>query len=88
MFRRYAKYRRAIENEPLVLCGQSNRYAGAVQDRRLLDCLRCAVYFAETSPGDRNPDIIKSMRLKFFKRSEKIFLSRILACCRDPESPE
>jgi hypothetical protein len=38
---------------------QSNRFAGAVQDRCLLYCFRCAVYFAETEEEDRESEKLK-----------------------------
>ena len=45
--------------DPEVLFDQSNRYAGAVQDRCLLYSFRCAVYFAQTEPDDRDPEKMK-----------------------------
>lgn len=44
---------------PEKLFDQSNKFAGVVQDRCLLYVFRCAVYFAETSPDDREPDKLK-----------------------------
>lgn len=42
--------------DPDVLYDQSNRYAGTIQDRCLLYVFRCAVYFAETPPPEREPE--------------------------------
>ena len=45
--------------DPEVLFDQSNRCAGAVQDRCLLYSFRCAVYFSETAPANRDPEKLK-----------------------------
>ena len=45
--------------DPELLYHQSNKYAGAVQDRCLLYVFRCAVYFAETLKGQQEPDKLK-----------------------------
>lgn len=45
--------------DPQVLYDQSNRCAGMVQDRCLLYCFRCAVYYAETTGGDLDPELLK-----------------------------
>ena len=45
--------------DPEVLFDQSNRFAGQVQDRCLLYSFRCAVYYAETEPYDRDPEKLK-----------------------------
>ena len=45
--------------DPENLFEQSNRFAGAVQDRCLLYCFRCAVYFAETEVDERDPEKLK-----------------------------
>ena len=44
---------------PEVLFDQSNRFAGAVQDRCLLYSFRCAVYYAETDPMAYDPELLK-----------------------------
>ncbi len=44
---------------PQTLFDQSNQYAGLVQDRCLLYVFRCAVYFAETTPDEREPELLK-----------------------------
>ena len=44
---------------PEVLFDQSNRFAGAVQDRCLLYSFRCAVYYAETEPDGRDAELLK-----------------------------
>ena len=45
--------------DPELLYHQSNKYAGAVQDRCLLYVFRCAVYFAETPKAQQKPDKLK-----------------------------
>ena len=45
--------------DPARLYELSNRFAGCVQDRCLLYVFRCAVYFAETPPGKRDPEKLK-----------------------------
>ncbi|HEX7412185.1 MAG TPA: helix-hairpin-helix domain-containing protein [Bacteroidales bacterium] len=45
--------------DPEFLFEQSNRFAGAVQDRCLLYSFRCAVYFAETDEENREPEKLK-----------------------------
>ena len=45
--------------DPVILYEQSNVFAGHVQDRCLLYVFRCAVYFADTEPGKRDPDKLK-----------------------------
>jgi len=45
--------------DPEVLFDHSNRVAGTVQDRCLLYCFRCAVYYVETDPEDREPEKLK-----------------------------
>jgi len=45
--------------DPEVLFDQSNRYAGAVQDRCLLYSFRCAVYYAQTESYVRDPELLK-----------------------------
>jgi hypothetical protein len=42
--------------DPEKLYDKSNRYAGCVQDRCLLYVFRCAVYFAETAPEERESE--------------------------------
>jgi len=44
------------DHDPDVLYDLSNRFAGTVQDRCLLYVFRCAVYFADTSPDDREKE--------------------------------
>jgi len=41
---------------PENLYDWSNQMAGCVQDRCLLYVFRCAVYFAETEPENREPE--------------------------------
>jgi hypothetical protein len=48
-----------IGKDPDVLYDLSNRHANTVQDRCLLYCFRCAVYFAETEPDDRDAEKLK-----------------------------
>ena len=45
--------------DPQLLYEQSNAHAGTIQDRCLLYVFRCAVYFAETSVGERDPEKLK-----------------------------
>ena len=45
--------------DPESLYDLSNRFAGAVQDRCVLYTFRCAVYFANTPNGKRNPEKLK-----------------------------
>lgn len=45
--------------DPQKIYDSSNKYAGAVQDRCLLYVFRCAVYFAETPPDQRDPEKLK-----------------------------
>ena len=45
--------------DPQTLFEESNGYAGTIQDRCLLYCFRCAVYFSETEPAERNPEKLK-----------------------------
>ena len=47
------------ETNPEMLYDQSNRYAGAVQDRCLLYSFRCAVYYAQTEEELRDPEKLK-----------------------------
>ena len=42
--------------DPEFMFHQSNLEAGMVQDRCLLYCFRCAVYFAETDETDRDTE--------------------------------
>lgn len=44
---------------PEDLYNLSNRFAGLIQDRCLLYVFRCAVYFAETPPEEREPEKLK-----------------------------
>ena len=37
----------------------SNTFAGQVQDRCLLYVFRCAIYYAETKTGERDPEKLK-----------------------------
>jgi len=45
--------------DPHKLYLQSNSFAGQEQDRCLLYVFRCAVYFAETKTGERDPEKLK-----------------------------
>ena len=45
--------------DPEILFYLSNRYAGMVQDRRLLYSFKRAVYYAQTKPEDRDPEKLK-----------------------------
>jgi hypothetical protein len=44
------------DKDPQMLYEMSNKYAGMVQDRCLLYCFRCAVYFASTPKEDQLPE--------------------------------
>ena len=48
-----------IGKDPETLFQQSNAWAGQVQDRCLLYVFRCAVYYAETKCGERDPEKLK-----------------------------
>jgi hypothetical protein len=54
---------RSIEDlkgrDPEILYYQSNKVAGTIQDRCLLYCFRCAVYFSETEEELRDPEKLK-----------------------------
>ena len=56
--------------DPQNLYEESNRFAGSVQDRCLLYCFRCAVYFAETAKEYRNPELLKWWNWKDTFRKE------------------
>lgn len=45
--------------DPQEIYDNSNYFAGCVQDRCLLYVFRCAVYFAETSADERDPEKLK-----------------------------
>jgi Pathogenicity locus len=45
--------------DPEILFDRSNKYAGTIQDRCLLYVFRCAVYFAETTKLEQEPDKLK-----------------------------
>lgn len=45
--------------DPEELYQKSNSHAGVVQDRCLLYTFRCAVYFANTSGPERDPEKLK-----------------------------
>ena len=45
--------------DPLELYQQSNALVGQIQDRCLLYVFRCAVYYAETKTGERDPEKLK-----------------------------
>ena len=45
--------------DPARLYERSNRIVGAVQDRCLLYVFRCAVYYASTPEGRRDPEKLK-----------------------------
>jgi hypothetical protein len=45
--------------DPQILFDLSNIAAGTVQDKCLLYTFRCAVYYANTNPGDRDPELLK-----------------------------
>lgn len=55
--------------DPQELYDQSNAFAGCIQDRCLLYVFRCAVYFAETDPEEREPEKLKWWNWK----DDKIF---------------
>lgn len=44
---------------PELLYDESNKFAGAVQDRCVLYVFRCAVYYADTEEKDRKPELLK-----------------------------
>jgi len=50
---------------PESLFELSNVYVGVVQDRCLLYCFRCAVYFSETEPTERDPEKLKWWNWKY-----------------------
>lgn len=50
---------------PEKIYDQSNQYAGVVQDRCLLYVFRCAVYFAETKPEQRDTEKLKWWNWKY-----------------------
>jgi hypothetical protein len=63
--------------DPEMLYDRSNKVAGIVQDRCLLDTFRCAVYFAETDEREQDPEKLKwwnwkDEKLKSVKKSKKI----------------
>lgn len=45
--------------DPEALYQRSNQFAGAVQDRCVLYVFRCATYYANTTAGQRDPDLLK-----------------------------
>ena len=47
------------DKDPEVLFDRSNNFAGVIQDRCLLYCFRCAVYYAQTESDDRDPEKLK-----------------------------
>ena len=47
------------DQDPELLYGLSNKFAGKKQDRCLLYVFRCAVYYAKTSPEERDPEKLK-----------------------------
>ncbi|MBK8567268.1 MAG: pathogenicity locus [Saprospiraceae bacterium] len=55
----YASVAELRGKDPQALYDQSNRFAGIVQDRCLLYVFRCPVYFAETPPEEREPELLK-----------------------------
>jgi hypothetical protein len=57
--------------DPEVLYDQSNHVAGAVQDRCLLYCFRCAVYYVENDPEERDPEKLKWWTWKDRKKKNK-----------------
>ena len=48
-----------VNKDPWELYRHSNTFAGQTQDRCLLYVFRCAVYFAETESGQRDPEKLK-----------------------------
>ncbi len=42
-----------------LLFGQSNTFAGIIQDRCVLYVFKCAVYYAETRPEERETEKLK-----------------------------
>ncbi len=51
--------------DPQDLYNRSNAFAGMVQDRCLLYVFRCAVYYAETAPEQRDAEKLKWWNWKF-----------------------
>lgn len=45
--------------DPEELYRLHNEYRGSVQDRCMLYTFRCAVYYADTPPEKRNPELLK-----------------------------
>ncbi|NVO18926.1 MAG: pathogenicity locus [Bacteroidetes bacterium] len=43
--------------DPQALYELSNNHAGVIQDRCLLYCFRCAVYYVNTPPEEQNPKL-------------------------------
>ena len=54
--------------DPEELYGQSNAFAGTIQDRCVLYVFRCAVYFAETPRELQEPEKLKWWNWKDKKR--------------------
>jgi len=58
--------------DPQQLYDESNKFAGAVQDRCLLYTFRCAVYFASTDKRRQKPEKLKWWNWKDQKPNIKI----------------
>jgi len=56
--------------DPEKLYELSNAHAGAVQDRCVLYIFRCAVYYAETPAGERDPEKLKWWNWKDLKAKQ------------------
>lgn len=57
-----------LKNEnPDNLYNLSNKFEGEIQDRCLLYVFRCAVYYANTESGNRNPELLKWWNHKDFR---------------------
>ncbi|MGC3948468.1 MAG: DUF4332 domain-containing protein [Chryseolinea sp.] len=68
------------KQDPESLFDLSNRFAGVVQDRCLLYVFRCAVYFADHTEGEREPEKLKwwnwKDQLGHFQKKQKALSRR------------
>ena len=59
---------------------RSNKFAGVVQDRCLLYSFRCAIYFAETRPEKRDPELLKWWNWKDVKKPGQGTSAQFVSC--------
>lgn len=59
------------DKDPEVLYYLSNKFAGMVQDRCLLYCFRCAIYYAQTDEELRDPEKLKWWNWKDSNRNRR-----------------